>query len=147
MLARVKAIAHALGGGAWWWGLLVSAALFAGSLALVTAIVVGWSADHFKRSGPDAFWQHRHPVVRVAGMLLKNVAGAFLVLLGAVMALPGVPGQGLLTMLIGLTLLDFPGKRGLERRLLGRPAILRAINRLRSRFKKPALELDAEAAT
>jgi hypothetical protein len=145
MLDELKAIAHALAGGRWWWGLVVSALLFVGSIVLVTVIVVSWSPDHFKRSGHDGLWEHRHPVVRAAGMILKNVAGALLFLLGAVMALPGVPGQGLLTMLIGLTLLDFPGKRGLERRLLGRPMILKTINRLRSRFHKPALELDADA--
>jgi hypothetical protein len=45
-------------------------------------------------------------------------------------------------MLIGLTLIDFPGKRGLERRLIGRPPILKAVNRVRARFQRPALELD-----
>ena len=65
-----------------------------------------------------------------------------LVLLGLIMALPGVPGQGLLTALIGLTLLSFPGKRKLERRFVKIPALLRAINRLRARFARPPLELD-----
>ena len=59
------------------------------------------------------------------------------------MALPGVPGQGLLTALIGLTLINFPGKTELERRLIGRPAVLRTVNRLRARFHRPPLELDA----
>ena len=65
-----------------------------------------------------------------------------LVLLGLIMAIPGVPGQGLLTALIGLTLLSFPGKRRLERRFVRMPALLRAINRLRARFARPPLELD-----
>ena len=65
-----------------------------------------------------------------------------LVVLGLIMALPGVPGQGLLTALIGLTLLSFPGKRRLERRFVRIPALLRAINRLRARFARPPLELD-----
>ena len=61
--------------------------------------------------------------------------------LGALLSLPGIPGQGLLTILIGLILLDFPGKRGLERRLVSRPSVLAAINRLRARFGRPAMEL------
>jgi len=77
----------------------------------------------------------------VLGILAKNVAGLVLVMIGLVMALPGVPGQGVLTMIIGVTLLDFPGKRRLERRLMGRPWVLRNINRLRARFKHPPLEL------
>ena len=78
-----------------------------------------------------------HPLATVA----KNVAGVVLVLLGLVMALPGIPGQGILTMIVGITLIDFPGKRGLERRMIGRPRILRSINRLRARFHRAPLDL------
>jgi hypothetical protein len=45
-------------------------------------------------------------------------------------------------MIIGLTLVDFPGKRRLERRLLRHPRVLRAINRLRARFDRPPLDVD-----
>jgi hypothetical protein len=58
------------------------------------------------------------------------------------MALPGIPGQGLLTMIIGLTLLDFPGKREVERRVLKHRRVLAAINGLRARFHRPPLEMD-----
>jgi len=72
----------------------------------------------------------------------KNIAGVILLLLGFVMALPGIPGQGVLTMIIGLTLVDFPGKRGIERRILRHRRVLDAINRLRARFHRPPLEMD-----
>jgi hypothetical protein len=62
--------------------------------------------------------------------------------MGFVMALPGVPGQGILTMLIGLTLVDFPGKRSLEQRLVRRPSVRRALDKVRARFGHPPLELD-----
>jgi hypothetical protein len=65
-----------------------------------------------------------------------------LVALGIVLSLPGVPGQGLLTVLLGVMLLDFPGKSRLEQKLLSRPSIVNAINKLRARFKKPPLELN-----
>jgi hypothetical protein len=133
---------HALRGGNWLWGLALSAVLFLGSMAVVTVVVVGWSTDHFKRSGQQPFWADRHPLVRVVGRIGKNLAGLVVVALGIIMALPGVPGQGILTALIGLTLLDFPGKRALERKLIARQPVMKAINRLRSRFHRPALELD-----
>jgi hypothetical protein len=141
MRDKLKALEHALQHGAWWWGAAISLVLLVGSLVLATAVVVGWSADRFKNE-PAPFWEQRHPIVRAAGLAAKNLAGALLVILGAIMALPGVPGQGFLTMLIGLTLLDFPGKRNLEKRFISRPTILKAINRLRARFGKPALELE-----
>jgi hypothetical protein len=84
----------------------------------------------------------QHPIVRWAGVILKNVLGTLLVLLGLFLSLPGIPGQGLLTILIGVMLLSFPGKRRLERRLVSRPSVLAAINALRAYFGKPAMRLE-----
>jgi hypothetical protein len=128
--------------GGLWWGIGISVGLAVLSLALATAVVVGWPADRFKGEGPTLVGRDRHPVIRALGFVARNLAGAVLVILGAIMAVPGVPGQGLLTMLIGLTMLSFPGKRRVERRLLRVPAVLRGINRLRARFARPPLELD-----
>jgi hypothetical protein len=61
---------------------------------------------------------------------------------GIVMSLPGVPGQGVLTILLGVMLLDFPGKRELEAKLVSRPQVYRAVNRLRARYGKPPFLLD-----
>lgn len=142
MLDLVRRLTGLLRAAGLWWGLAISLVLFAGSLVLVTLVVISWSSDHFKRGKALPFWENRHPIVRVTGYLLKNLAGVVLVALGIVMALPGVPGQGLLTALIGLTLINFPGKRDVERRLIARPTILKAVNRLRARFHKPTLEID-----
>lgn len=126
----------------WWGAALLSVFLALGSLALAAVIVVGWPVDQFKWEVPPPFWARRHPIIRMLGLAGKNLAGVVIVLLGCVMALPGVPGQGLLLILIGLTLLNFPGKRRLERALIRRPAMARVINSLRVRFGRPALELD-----
>jgi hypothetical protein len=136
-------LAHAsrlLAKGGLWLGAGISVVLAIGSIALVMFIVIRWPADHFKHHvpGPGAEGEQRSLIAVIA----KNVAGVVLVLLGLVMALPGIPGQGVLTMIVGLTLIDFPGKRGLECRLIGRPRILRTINRLRARFDRAPLEMD-----
>ncbi|MDH4039994.1 MAG: hypothetical protein OEW92_09500 [Gammaproteobacteria bacterium] len=62
---------------------------------------------------------------------IKNLVGALLVLLGVIMLV--TPGQGLLTLLVGLLLMNFPGKYQLERWLVGRPGVLAALNWLRRR--------------
>jgi hypothetical protein len=128
--------------GGLWWSIGISVGLAVLSLALATAVVVGWPADRFKGEGPTLAGKDQHVIVRAVGLLGRNLAGAVLVVLGAIMAVPGVPGQGLLTMLIGLTLLSFPGKRRLERRLIRMPPVQRGVNRLRARFARPPLELD-----
>jgi hypothetical protein len=137
-LGELTAIAQRAG---LWWGVAISIALAVVSLAVAALVVVGWPADHFKHAVATPFWADRSPVVRGLGLVAKNLAGLVLLLLGLVMALPGVPGQGVITMIIGLTLVDFPGKRDLERRLLGRAWVLRQINAVRGRFKRAPLDL------
>lgn len=97
---------------------------------------------------PDHFTARRKPlkgVRRITLAILKNLAGAALVLAGVVLSLPGIPGQGILTVFAGLLLLDIPGKRRLELALLRRPFVQRVIGRLRKRFKKEPLEIPARA--
>ncbi|MBK9529879.1 MAG: hypothetical protein IPO41_16555 [Acidobacteria bacterium] len=75
-------------------------------------------------------------------MILKNVLGVFLIGVGILLSLPGVPGQGVLTILLGLIMIDIPGKRPIEARIIKRPTVLAAANNLRARYGKPPLELD-----
>lgn len=112
------------------------------SLALASFILVKLPATYFQKDHPRDFWTDRSPGIRYLGIVVKNVLGALLVALGILMSLPGVPGQGILTILLGIMLLDFPGKRKLEHKLVSRPKVLKTINRLRHRFGKPGLVLD-----
>ena len=88
------------------------------------------------------FWPDKPPLVRWLGIIAKNLLGLLLIAIGAVLAIPGIPGQGLLTILIGLLLLDIPGKHRLVQNLLRRPRLLKAINRLRAWFSRPPLIVD-----
>jgi len=63
-----------------------------------------------------------------------------LVIAGIIMLIG--PGQGILTILIGLILMDIPGKRPLEARIIKKPTILAVVNSLRGRYDKPPLEMD-----
>jgi hypothetical protein len=81
---------------------------------------------------PGSPWR---PVVRVA----KNVLGVILIALGILMLV--LPGQGLLTLVVGLLLVDFPGKRGFEHWLISRRPIRNGINHLRERAHQPPLEV------
>lgn len=128
--------------GGLWWGIAISLGAALLSFAVAVAIVVSWAPDRFNRAGPAQVGRRRPILIRVLGLAAKNLAGVVLVLLGLIMAIPGVPGQGLLTAVIGITLLNFPGKLRLERRLLRVEALRRGINRLRARFDRSPLEID-----
>ena len=123
-------------------GVLLFLVTFTISLAVVSFIMVKIPANYFKKDHPRDLWSDRHPVVRFLGVLAKNLLGVVLVVLGVLMSIPGVPGQGILTILLGIMLVDFPGKRTLEYKLVSRPQVLKTINKLRHRFGKPSLVLE-----
>ena len=126
--------------------LLIGVLLFLVSLAVsFTAIAIVmvkvpptyFSVHHQREFLPDRVWY-----IRYSAVIAKNILGVFLVLLGIVLSLPGVPGQGILTILLGLIMLDIPGKRPLEAKIIQRPTVLAAVNKLRSKYGKPPLIMD-----
>ena len=124
--------------------LLGSVALVIGlalaSVAVATALVLSLPPTYFLDGPTPGGWRERSLVVRWAVRVLKNVLGAFLVVAGTLMLF--TPGQGVLTILLGLLLLDLPGKRTLERKLVSLPRVHRALNRLRARIGRPPLVLE-----
>lgn len=136
------------GWGLSWWqvlfGVSLSLVTFVGSLMVVTFVLVRLPENYFHSSHAREFLVESHPVLRALGIFAKNLLGLVLVVCGIIMSLPGVPGQGVLTILLGVMLLDFPGKRSLETRIVSRPRVFRAINALRARFDKPPLMLDGK---
>jgi hypothetical protein len=116
---------------------VLSIVFFVGSLIAIPFILVRLPADFFDVRVPRPWMENHHPVLRVLGHILKNVFGLIFVLVGFLMLF--LPGQGVLTMLIGITLLEFPGKRNLEAKLIGQPTVLNAINSMRDKFGKPPL--------
>jgi hypothetical protein len=116
-------------------GLGVPVASFLAGLA----VVIGLPADYFVRT-PErrGFWQS-HRALRLTLFVAKNLLGVMMLVVGAVMALPLVPGPGVLFILLGLGFIDFPGKQALVRRLLRQPRVLSSVNKMRSRFGKPPI--------
>jgi hypothetical protein len=129
-----------------WGQLLTGLGLFVGSMVIslvaVAIVLIKLPATYFHsshvRTAFDNSWK---------GWTLwlgKNALGVVLVGLGILTSVPGIPGQGILTILLGIMLLDFPGRRRFELFLLRRPKVHQGINRLRRRFGKPPLVLDED---
>jgi hypothetical protein len=112
--------------------------MFVATLIVFPLVIIYLPQDYFVRHERDpAYETRRHPAVWFALTVLKNIVGAVLILAGLAMLV--LPGQGLLTIVIGLTLINFPGKYALERRLVSRPTVSRTLNRIRSRAGRPDL--------
>jgi hypothetical protein len=122
-----------------WW-------IFAASMALsfLTPLAVGWAivqlpSDYFSRTGhrPLSTWE-QHPVLRPIYLVAKNLLGFVLIIAGIAMLV--LPGQGLLTIVVGIVLMNFPGKFRLERWLATREPIWRSLNWLRRKARHPELQ-------
>jgi hypothetical protein len=123
------------------WSLAVASVVtFVATLIVIPWLVTRIPHDYFAhRTRHHTPWSRQHPVIR--GLLIagKNALGGVFVGVGAAMLL--LPGQGLLTMLIGVMLLDFPGKFRFEGWLVRRRPVHRSINWLRRKVGRPALIL------
>ena len=103
---------------------------------LLPFMIVRLPEDYFLESHRPQL-ESRFLIVRLILKALKNLLGLGFVILGILMLF--VPGQGLLTIVVGLTIMNYPGKFKLERWLAMRPRVLPALNWLRRRYGYPPL--------
>ncbi len=115
---------------------MLSLATFLVSLIAVPMVFIMLPPDYLtrpeQRGGPTGW-------LRWVYWVVKNLVGWIFIIAGIIMLL--IPGQGLLSILIGLILIHFPGKRKLIKRIMGRPKILRSVNAIRAKAGKAPLEV------
>ena len=129
-----------------WGKILLGVGLFLFSFTIsilaVAVVMVKIPADYFSSHYAPEFMTDKPWLVRWSAVILKNILGVILILIGIVLSLPGVPGQGIMTILLGLIMLDIPGKRPIEARIIKRPNILATVNNLRLKYNKTPLIID-----
>lgn len=119
------------------WG---SLALFFISLSIIPILVTKIPADYFHPEYRNSLMAEKpRKLPTLVFIVLKNIVGFMLIILGALML--ALPGQGILTILIGLFIMDFPGKYKFERKLVSNSKILKTLNWIRSKTNKPPLIL------
>ncbi|MEC7907208.1 MAG: PGPGW domain-containing protein [Verrucomicrobiota bacterium] len=85
-----------------------SVVLFLGTVILIPLIIAYLPSDCFTRTIKP--FRQLNPL-HMFGRVAKNLIGTLFLLSGFIMLF--IPGQGILTTILGLSLIDFPGKRGL----------------------------------
>lgn len=125
---------------------VASIVLLIGTALLIPLLIVRLPPDYFLQ-GENRRRQARSrgTIMFLAFAVLRNLIGIILFVAGVIMLF--VPGQGLLTILIALMLIDFPGKHAMLMRLAANPHVMRGANRIR-RFagKADFLQPDAHPA-
>ena len=131
----------------WILGLSVlSVVMFVVSLVALPWIVAKIPADYFLHDSRTATdWHSQRPLIRWLILIGKNLLGIMLLVGGIIMIF--VPGQGILTMAMGLVLMDYPGKFRLERWIVSHPKILGGLNWLRKLRHAEPLEVEGKTAS
>ena len=110
------------------------------SLIALPIIVSKLPEDYFVARRDRVFpWNTHRPIWNTVLVVGRNALGVILVLGGIGMLF--LPGQGLLTIALGLLMMDLPRKRAFEAWVLSWKPIHNGINWLRKKANKPALQL------
>ena len=123
------------------WLTIASIIGFIGSLLVIPWILIQIPSDYFSYSKRKKHqWGSYPPIIRLVLLLIKNIFGVIFIISGIIMLF--IPGQGIITIIIGIILTDFPYKYKIERWIINRPAILRSINKLRVKAKQSPLKIN-----
>ncbi|WP_428087046.1 PGPGW domain-containing protein [Candidatus Thioglobus sp.] len=112
---------------------IVSAIVFVLSLLLTPYLLGLIPVDYF-----SADYTGQTKAKTLLGFIktvFKNTLGLFLVLAGIIMLV--TPGQGVISILLGLFLMEFPKKRQLELKLINHNPTFKTLNWLRDKAGKP----------
>jgi hypothetical protein len=107
----------------------VSIAVLIGSLIAIPIALIRMPEDYLVNPPPKS--------KSLARTIAKNALGVTLLALGVAMLV--LPGQGILMVIVGLTLVDFPGRHQLVARLMKQRKVQKVVTAIRKRAGKPAL--------
>ena len=113
----------------------ISAVTFVFSLLMLPWLVGRIPTDYFTRPRDPHKW---HMLLKPHA-IMRNLLGLPIVLAGIAMLV--LPGQGILTIMVGLGIMNFPGKFELERWVITRKGVLPALNWIRKKKRHPPIEL------
>ncbi len=114
--------------------ILITIGIVSGVVFIVSLLAMPWllgtiPVDYFTNDNHCKNESHFFITV------IKNLFGFVLLLVGVIMLV--TPGQGIISILLGLFLMEFPGKRQLELKLINHNPTFKTLNWLRSKANKP----------
>lgn len=122
-----------------WLG-LISTLTFILSLLIIPWIICRLPSDFFHHLRDHKKKENQHPLMFILLRLLRNFLGITLLLAGIFMLF--LPGQGILTIILGIGLLDFPGKQRAKEAFIRRHSVHTGLNWIREKGGKPPFTFD-----
>ena len=114
------------------WLAISSLFIFFFSIFTINFVIKMIPVDYFDSSKRELSpFKTSNPIIWLILFITKNVMGYLLIIGGILMLV--LPGQGMLTILLGLIFSDYPGKYKLEKKLITIKPIYRYINWVRKK--------------
>lgn len=122
---------------------LLSLVTFLISMLLIPFLISRASSNYFLIHATIVEQRHkRHPAIALLIKIMRNSLGCILCLAGFIMLF--LPGQGVITMLIGVSLLDVRGRQKMLDALIHRPSLQQALNWIRQKTGQPPFNFPAK---
>jgi hypothetical protein len=123
-----------------WWLASGSVFVLIASMVAIPWLIIRLPADFFIRDERAIpYLTAGHPAFRVFLTVVKNVLGVTFILAGIAMLV--LPGQGVLTIIVGLMLTNFPGKHKVVLWIVSKKSVIRGVNALRKRTGREPIML------
>ncbi len=116
------------------WFALLSVITFFLSLLFIPCLVGRLSPNFFIQLTSPAISPQTKPSSPLIFWIFRNLLGYFLLVAGIAMLF--LPGQGLLTILVALLLISFPGKKIVILALITKPGVQKSMNWVRKKSGK-----------
>lgn len=120
------------------WMFILSIGTFVVGIFLAGIGIVYLPRDYFSPGYKPFSRKISNVFLRRTYLVGKNVIGVLFIMTGVMLLV--LPGQGIFTIAIGLSLTDFPGKHRIVGRLTRRGPVLRGANWLRNKAGKCPLD-------
>ncbi len=117
------------------WLAIASGVFFVVSLLLIPWLIIRIPPDYFSEPGRyrSALFGN-HPLAIIALKIIRNTVAMIFIALGFLLLV--LPGQGLLTIFLGIFIADFPGKHRFVNWIVAKKSVMKTINWLRERAGK-----------
>jgi len=120
------------------WLALLSLFTFILSLISLPFIIRRIPSDYFLKLSKEQPKVKGYDIKSVLIILFRNIFGFCLLLAGVAMLF--LPGQGLITILVSLILMDFPGKKRVIAYLTGKKSVQKSIDWVRKKTKRKPIK-------
>jgi hypothetical protein len=119
---------------------IVSIFIFVFSMFGLRLFIIAIPSDYFINKKRVSALKNRSVLLWIIYIVFKNIIGYIFIIMGLVALV--LPGQGILMILVGLMMSDYPKKFDLEKKIITIKAVRKGINWIRIKSNVDKIKLD-----